>query len=64
MLVLKDALVADLLSFLEDVESTGRGMAALGAAAPSGGGGASQQGLKTVAGQARAVRALLTKMHD
>ena len=63
MLVLKDALVADLLSFLEDVESTGRGMAALGAAAPSGG-GASQQGLQTVAGQARAVRALLTKMHD
>lgn len=62
MLVLKDALVADLLSFLEDVEAAGRGMAALGAAAW--GGGTGQAGLQTVAGQARAVRALLTKIHD
>ncbi len=61
MLVLKDALVADLLSFLEDVEAAGRGMAALGAAAA---GDSGQQGLQTVAGQARAIRALITKMHD
>ena len=64
MLVLKDALVADLLSFLEDVEAAGRGMAALGSGAVGGGGGGGQASLQTVAGQARAVRALLMKMHD
>ena len=67
MLVLKDALVADLLAFLEDVEAAGRGL--LAAAAPgagSGGGGnqAQQQQQQTVCSQARSLRAMLLKMND
>lgn len=63
MLVLKDALVADLLSFLEDVEAAGRGMAVMGSGA-AGGFTNGQPSLQMVAGQARAVRALVMKMHD
>lgn len=58
MLVLSDALVADLLAFLADVEAAGKG---LPAEAPAGGGGGRPQ---TVAAQARALRALIMKMHD
>ena len=61
MLVLKDAMVADLLAFLQDVEAAGRGMPVLAGHRGSGGGGAPQQ---TVASQARAVRDLLMKMHE
>lgn len=66
MLVLKDALVSDLLAFLEDVEAAGKGVHVGGAGggedAMSGGGGGAP--LQTVWAQARALRALLMKMHD
>jgi tetratricopeptide repeat protein 30 len=79
MLVLKDALVADLLAFLEDVEAAGKGIAAqpLGPPAPpsrsglgSGGGSAVEDGVQvqvqlgTVAAQARALRALFLQLSE
>ncbi|KAL4422716.1 hypothetical protein ABPG75_008913 [Micractinium tetrahymenae] len=70
MLVLKDALVADLLAFLEDVEAAGRGVPALVAAGPSA--GSSTAGAEvlhvaqpqTICGQARSLRAMLLKMSE
>ena len=71
MLMLKDSLVADLLSFLEDVEAAGRGLAALAPTpAPVSTGGAEQQAAplprnaQTICGQARTLRAMLLKMSD
>jgi hypothetical protein len=69
MLVLKDALVADLLSFLEDVEAAGKGLPAVAVAPGSsggsgGGGGQSHQQQPTVCSQARSLRAMLLKMND
>lgn len=70
MLVLKDALVADLLAFLEDVEVVGRGLPALVAAAPGGASsGAAAEVLhvaqpQTICGQARSLRAMLLKMSE
>jgi hypothetical protein len=70
MLVVKDALVADLLAFLKDVEAAGRALLA-GAAAPGGGGGSggggggqAHQQQPTVCSQARSLRAMLLKMND
>lgn len=66
MLVLKDALVADLLAYLEDVEAAGVGMAAapMGPvpAQASGGGEAMRQ--QTVASQARGLRAILMQISE
>lgn len=60
MLVLKDALAADLLAFLEDVEAVGRGVPALPALGSSGG----EQRQQTICGQARTLRAQLLRMTD
>ena len=57
MVALKDALVAELLAWLEDVESAGRGLVVGPPPAP----GLAPQ---TAWSQARALRALLMKMHD
>lgn len=55
--MVQDAIVADLLAFLEDVEGAGRSVAASVGVAP----GASAP---TVRSEARAMRALLLKMTD
>lgn len=60
MLVLKDALVADLLAWLEDAEVAGKGVVVVASGSKEDGGGAQQ----TVWSQARALRSLLMKMHD
>lgn len=57
MVALKDSLVADLLAWLEDVEQAGRGMVVAPPPAPG-------RAPQTVWSQARALRALLMKMHD
>lgn len=73
MLILKDALVADLLSFLQDVEAAGRGLPALlqgsaGSSSSSNSNGEKlpelQQRGQTICGQARSLRAVLLKMSD
>lgn len=68
MLVLKDALVADLLAFLEDAEAAGRGAPALVATTPSeGAAGADVLQIaqpQTICGQARSLRAMLLKMSE
>ena len=64
MVVLKDALVADLLTFLEDVAEAGRGCPASpggGAAGRAAFGGGQRQ---TVRSQARSLRALLLRMSE
>lgn len=68
MLVLKDALVADLLASLEDVEAAGRGTPALVAATQgdtAAGAGVLQVAQpQTICGQARSLRAMLLKMSE
>ena len=68
MLVLKDALVADLLSFLEDVEAAGKGRPAPAAGAGASGSVCSGPPLaaqqQTICSQARSLRAMLLRMSD
>jgi hypothetical protein len=65
MLLLKDALAADLLAFLEDVEAAGAGMAAIAGEAAAGDGQEGEPGKpQTVAAQARSLRAVLLQLSD
>lgn len=65
MLLLKDALAADLLAFLEDVEAAGAAMPATGG---DWAGGEGREGVagrpQTVAAQARSLRAVLLQLSD